>query len=324
MATWAFFFKLLFTAITLGSGFKGGEVTPLFFIGAALGCTLGTLLGVPHDFMAALGFVAVFAGAANTPLACTVMGIELFGMNNAVFIAIACCTSYIWSGHRGIYLSQLVDTPKTDDPTLAMESGLRNVRQQEMPIILILFAGLARLLCPNRYLPKPSTSNGVPVMKQEKRVHAQTVGLIRIYLSKDERRPGLTWMQRLFARPLYSEIIAMAREFGLWGASANAMHAGFTYEGKKTVEFHPDFGFMNTHIFLELIGPRPRLEAFFLYIQPFLGENHVTTFTEVEHWDSVAAAPTGLQVATNTESRVAIATTDLHIVDNTEPEHQAS
>ena len=129
VATWAFLWKLLFTAITLGSGFKGGEVTPLFFIGAALGCTLGTLLGLPHDFMAALGFVAVFAGAANTPLACTVMGIELFGMNNAVFIAIACCTSYIWSGHRGIYLSQIVDTPKTDDPRLAKESRLRDVRR---------------------------------------------------------------------------------------------------------------------------------------------------------------------------------------------------
>ena len=135
VATWAFLFKLLFTAITLGAGFKGGEVTPLFFIGAALGCTLGTLLGVPHDFMAALGFVAVFAGAANTPLACTVMGIELFGINNAVFIAIACCSSYIWSGHRGIYLSQLVDTPKTDDPKLAMGPSLNRPVRRKHPSV---------------------------------------------------------------------------------------------------------------------------------------------------------------------------------------------
>jgi hypothetical protein len=67
------------TAVTLRSGFKGGEVTPLFFIGAALGCTLGRLLGLPTDFMAALGFVGVFAASANTPLACTIMGIATGG-----------------------------------------------------------------------------------------------------------------------------------------------------------------------------------------------------------------------------------------------------
>jgi H+/Cl- antiporter ClcA len=134
VAPWAFFFKLVFTAVTLSSGFKGGEVTPLFFMGAALGCTLGTLLGVPHDFMAALGFVAVFAGAANTPLACTVMGMELFGMDNAIFFAIACCSSYIWSGHRGIYLSQIVATPKTDDRNLAMEPTLNKLRQGDAAI----------------------------------------------------------------------------------------------------------------------------------------------------------------------------------------------
>ncbi len=125
----AFAWKLLFTAVTLSCGFKGGEVTPLFFMGATLGCTLGFVLGVPPDFLAALGFVAVFAGAANTPLACTVMGIELFGGQYAVFLALACCTSYVWSGHRGIYLSQIVDTPKTDDPHVAVETTLERVRQ---------------------------------------------------------------------------------------------------------------------------------------------------------------------------------------------------
>jgi H+/Cl- antiporter ClcA len=112
--TWAFFWKLVFTAVTLGAGFKGGEVTPLFFIGATLGCTLAPLLGLPTAFLAALGFVAVFAGAANTPLACTLMGVELFGERLAVPLALACCSAYVWSGHRGIYLSQRVDTPKID------------------------------------------------------------------------------------------------------------------------------------------------------------------------------------------------------------------
>lgn len=71
----SWFWKLLFTAITLSMGFKGGEVTPLFFIGAALGNTIALLTGAPVDLMAGLGFIAVFAGATNTPIACTIMGI---------------------------------------------------------------------------------------------------------------------------------------------------------------------------------------------------------------------------------------------------------
>ena len=74
----SWWWKLLFTAVTLGCGFKGGEVTPLFFVGAALGNALARLLHAPVDLFAALGFVGVFAGATNTPIACTVMGIELF------------------------------------------------------------------------------------------------------------------------------------------------------------------------------------------------------------------------------------------------------
>jgi H+/Cl- antiporter ClcA len=104
--TWSWFWKLLFTAITLGAGFKGGEVTPLFFIGGALGNTLAGLLGLPVDLGAGLGFVAVFAGASNTPLACTLMGIELFGAQHAVLLAVACWVSYHFSGHTGIYSAQ--------------------------------------------------------------------------------------------------------------------------------------------------------------------------------------------------------------------------
>jgi H+/Cl- antiporter ClcA len=106
--TWSWFWKILFTCVTIGSGFKGGEVTPLFFAGAALGNTLALLLNAPVDVFAALGFVAVFAGAANTPLACALMGIELFGGGCAVYFAAACFISYLFSGHTGIYLSQRV------------------------------------------------------------------------------------------------------------------------------------------------------------------------------------------------------------------------
>jgi H+/Cl- antiporter ClcA len=108
----SWWWKILFTAITLSSGFKGGEVTPLFFVGATLGNTLAGVTGAPADLFAALGFVAVFAGATNTPLACTLMGIELFGSAHMIYFAIACFLSYVFSGHSGIYLSQRIGTRK--------------------------------------------------------------------------------------------------------------------------------------------------------------------------------------------------------------------
>lgn len=125
----SWFWKILFTAITLGSGFKGGEVTPLFFIGAALGNLLGRLLGAPVDLFAGLGFVAVFAGAANTPLACTIMGIELFGSQYTIYFAIACFLSYLCSGHSGIYLSQIIGSPKLRSPHLPPLATLRTARE---------------------------------------------------------------------------------------------------------------------------------------------------------------------------------------------------
>lgn len=125
---WSWWWKLLFTAVTLGSGFKGGEVTPLFFIGAALGNTLAHLLGAPVDLFAGLGFIAVFAGATNTPLACTLMGIELFGSQYALYFTIACFLSYLLSGHSGIYLSQRIGTPKLNLAHLPFGASLRATR----------------------------------------------------------------------------------------------------------------------------------------------------------------------------------------------------
>ncbi len=98
--------KMAFTIASLGTGFKGGEVTPLFYIGATLGNALAPVLHVPFALLAAVGFVAVFAGAANTPLASTLMAMELFGVEVGVFAALACTTSYWCSGHAGIYRAQ--------------------------------------------------------------------------------------------------------------------------------------------------------------------------------------------------------------------------
>jgi len=112
VAPWDFAAKMVFTVGSLGSGFKGGEVTPLFYIGATLGNALAPLLHQPFALLAALGFVAVFAGAANTPLACTIMAVELFGAPVGVFAAVACVVSYLFSGHTGIYKSQRVGHAK--------------------------------------------------------------------------------------------------------------------------------------------------------------------------------------------------------------------
>ncbi|MFZ4927820.1 voltage-gated chloride channel family protein [Chryseobacterium sp. Mn2064] len=107
-----FALKMIFTIITLSAGFKGGEVTPLFFIGATLGSALSLFIPLPFGLLAGMGFVAVFAGATNTPLACMLMGIELFGAESGVYIAIACVVSYLLSGHNSIYTKQKIGEAK--------------------------------------------------------------------------------------------------------------------------------------------------------------------------------------------------------------------
>ncbi|WP_081739733.1 voltage-gated chloride channel family protein [Paenibacillus sp. JCM 10914] len=108
----AFLGKILFTSLTLGAGFQGGEVTPLFTIGATLGNALADWISLGAPFLAALGFIAVFCGATNTPIACFIMGIELFGGEGALYMFMACIISYLFSGHSGIYTSQQIGTPK--------------------------------------------------------------------------------------------------------------------------------------------------------------------------------------------------------------------
>lgn len=101
--------KLLYTVVTLGTGFKGGEVTPLFYIGATLGSALSSIIPLPVALLAGMGFVAVFSGASNTPIACTIMGMELFGVQAGLFLALACTVAYFCSGTKGIYGSQGAD-----------------------------------------------------------------------------------------------------------------------------------------------------------------------------------------------------------------------
>lgn len=107
-----FLLKILFTGFTLGAGFKGGEVTPLFFVGATLGSALSGLIPLPVALLAGMGFVAVFSGATHTPIACSIMGMELFGIDCGIYISLACLLAYFCSGSIGIYHSQIVKGPK--------------------------------------------------------------------------------------------------------------------------------------------------------------------------------------------------------------------
>jgi len=156
----SWWWKILFTAITLSSGFKGGEVTPLFFVGAALGNAMARLLHAPIDLFAALGFVAVFAGATNTPLACTIMGIELFASAQTdlvhsglvIYLATACFLAYMMSGHSGIYLSQRIGTPKLCSTEYPADASLRSARESRPRF----GSGLATIFA------APTDSDGTP------------------------------------------------------------------------------------------------------------------------------------------------------------------
>jgi H+/Cl- antiporter ClcA len=110
---YAFLAKLIFTAITMGSGFVGGEAIPLFVIGAALGNTLSTFIGLPMSFLAALGLIAVFCGGANTPIAAFALAVEMFKGQAAQYFFLVCIISYIVSGHHGLWPSQMIFPPKS-------------------------------------------------------------------------------------------------------------------------------------------------------------------------------------------------------------------
>jgi H+/Cl- antiporter ClcA len=104
----AFVLKIIFTAITIGAGFKGGEIVPTFFIGATFGCAAGSLLGLDAGFSAAIGITALFCGVVNCPVSSIFLSIELFGANGVILFAIACAVTNMLSGNYGLYKSQKI------------------------------------------------------------------------------------------------------------------------------------------------------------------------------------------------------------------------
>ncbi len=109
----AFLLKILFTALTLGAGFRGGEIVPALATGCAAGTLIGPLLGLPHGFSGALGMAAVFCGATNCPLTSIFLAFELFGGEGLPLYALCCAVAYMLSGYYGLYSEQRIMTSKT-------------------------------------------------------------------------------------------------------------------------------------------------------------------------------------------------------------------
>lgn len=103
-----FVLKIIFTAITIGFGYKGGEIIPTFFIGATLGSLIGSLIGLPTEFAAATGLIALFCAVVNCPIASIILSVEMFGAKGIVLFAVAVCISYMLSGYYGLYTGQKI------------------------------------------------------------------------------------------------------------------------------------------------------------------------------------------------------------------------
>ncbi|WP_347552953.1 voltage-gated chloride channel family protein (plasmid) [Pseudalkalibacillus hwajinpoensis] len=127
----AFLAKLLFTAITLGTGFVGGEVIPLFFMGATLGNTLHDFMDLPISFLAALGMIAAFSAGTNTPIAAFLLAMEMFDGKGAEYFFVACLVSFIFSGHHGLWPSQKIYQPKSSLYNIANGDTIEQVEKKK-------------------------------------------------------------------------------------------------------------------------------------------------------------------------------------------------
>ncbi|MDQ0394266.1 voltage-gated chloride channel family protein [Labrys monachus] len=278
---WSWLWKLLFTVVTLSTGFKGGEVTPLFFIGAALGNALAHLTGAPVDLLAGLGFVAVFAGASNTPLACTIMGIELFGAADTVYIATACFLAYLFSGHSGIYLSQRVGVPKTDHAFVPPDVSLRDIRQIGRPQLISFH---------NRPTARSEAAAGGSNTPPRKDLampfpHIVTpseIGMVRIYLRPRDRMPAKRARAFWGAQPLYRGLVLAARKAGIMNAVAHHTHFGYSNHGSLQEHDH-ELGNPELTMCIELIAPRKLLETFCREHGALLHKK-VVIYKQLERW----------------------------------------
>ena len=124
-----FFMKSIFTAVTLSFGGSGGIITPIFFVGAAAGSVYAGFMNLDHSTFAAIGMVAVLSGAANTPIAASIMAIELFGPKVAPYATVACVISFLMSGNRSVFPSQVLSISKTDSIKVELGKELQQIKK---------------------------------------------------------------------------------------------------------------------------------------------------------------------------------------------------
>ena len=208
VAPYDFAGKFAFTALTLGSGFKGGEVTPLFYIGATLGNALSRILPLPSSLLAGMGFVAVFAGSANTPITSTLMAMELFGSEVGAYAGIACVVSYMLSGHNGIYSAQRIG--KSKHLSRVAEEGLS-------------LAQISKLGEPSAAdQPKVTNTSGPPGA-----VNLRELSVLRLYFSASEMRNANTRWRQLAPQSLGAFLLEQAREHGIQQALLHRVIGGY-------------------------------------------------------------------------------------------------
>ncbi len=213
-APWDFLMKLIFTAVTLGSGFKGGEVTPLFYIGATLGNALAYILPLPLPLLAGMGFVAVFAGAANTPLASTLMAVELFGAEAGVYAGLACVASYLFSGHAGIYHSQRIGHSK--DARFIGEEGHS-------------LSALPRLRTRHRAKQRINVFQKIHPLGYLMRKDTMTMHMtvLRLYFRSGKKLQNQGFLRNLFLPSFRSYLIKEAKKCGIEQAVHHPIVAGY-------------------------------------------------------------------------------------------------
>ncbi len=237
-----FIFKSLFTALTLGTGFKGGEVTPLFFIGSTLGNALSHRLPLPSSLLAGMGFVAVFAGAANTPIASTLMAVELFGAEAGAFAGIACVISYLFSGHAGIYKSQRVGRSK----------HLNNSAEEGLSLALV-----ARM----RDIPDDidlEDLNDFGYIGEHDMKHR---GVLRLYFSASEMRKADSWWKRIAPQTLGAYLLQQAKDHGIEQALLHRVIGGYL-KGQDLAMETGEIPPARLPQCLELVGDEQDLQAF--------------------------------------------------------------
>ncbi|WP_263356702.1 voltage-gated chloride channel family protein [Acidicapsa ligni] len=234
--------KFAFTAVTLGASFKGGEVTPLFFIGSTLGNALSHILPLPSSLLAAMGFVAVFAGAANTPISSTLMAMELFGPEAGAYAGIACVVSYLFSGHAGIYHAQRVGRSKHLDHSAEEGMSLALVaKMREGPDDDLL-----------------AEIDNFGFMEGSRMDH---LSVLRLYFSASEMRRADSWWKKLAPQSLGAYLLRQAKDHGIEQALLHRVIGGYL-KNQDLVMDTSDMPPARLPQCLELVGEEEDLQSF--------------------------------------------------------------